>query len=518
MLRILFLSLFSIALQAQNYAPVITYMSVNADWTNGVLSIVYDVSDTENDPLSVSVFVSNNGGVNYSIPLPSATGHVGFPVTPGNLKSIQANLSDLANMGTQFRIKLVVDDQMPFDFQVLANEVDSLRLRSNLEFVEGIRHRSSGLPHLLEVRDSMQSLLQSLDLGWSEHGFSYAGYAAKNILGHQTGTNEASKVVIIDAHYDTMINAPGADDNGSGTVGVWEAARILSRYPTKKTLRYIGFDLEEAGLIGSNRYINVGGLPATDQVEGVFNFEMIGYYSEVPNSQELPQGFNLLFPDVVAQLAADQHRGNFITNVANTNSQQLALLFSTSAQNFVPDLKVVTLVIPGNGSVAPDLMRSDHAPFWLSNRRALMLTDGAEFRNECYHTPGDTLNEKLDFRFMSNVVKATVVAAAQLAEIQHGDWAVINISAPSDAKEIADRCRPNVWPTGRTVQLQMGDCPLSGRAHWFDAQGKLIGNEAFKAQAGESVLLTVPQCPAGTYWLHIAHANGYWTEKVVIVD
>ncbi|MCC7244904.1 MAG: M28 family peptidase [Saprospiraceae bacterium] len=517
MLRTLLLLLFSVALNAQNQAPVITYMSVNADWNTGFLSVLYDVSDAENDPLQVSVFVSNNGGVTYDIPLPSATGHVGFPVTPGNLKSIQASTADLANMGSQFRFKLVVDDLAPFDYSTLVNEVDSTRLRADLEFVEGIRHRTTGLPHLLEVRDSMENLIKSLDLGLSEHGFSYAGYAAKNILGHQTGTNQASKVVIVDAHYDTVNNAPGADDNGSGTVGVWEAARILSRYPTKKTLRYIGFDLEEAGLIGSNRYINVGGLPATDQVEGVFNFEMIGYYSDVPNSQELPQGFNLLFPDVVTQLAADQYRGNFITNVANTNSQQMALLFSTSAQNFVPDLKVVTLVIPGNGSVAPDLMRSDHAPFWLSNRRALMLTDGAEFRNECYHTPSDTLNEKLDFRFMSNVVKATVVAAAQLAEIQHGDWAITNISAPSGVNDLNDRCRPRVWQDGGMVQLQSGDCPLSGRALWFDAQGKMVGSENISIQSGEMHAFNLPAMPAGTYWLRIPHAKGVWNEKVVIV-
>jgi hypothetical protein len=66
---------------------------------------------------------------------------------------------------------------------------------------------------------------------------------------------------------------------------------------------------------------------------------------------------------------------------ATTESADLAQAFADAATAYVPDLKVTTLVVPLNGAIAPDLMRSDHAHFWLADIPALMLTDGANLRN-----------------------------------------------------------------------------------------------------------------------------------------
>lgn len=45
------------------------------------------------------------------------------------------------------------------------------------------------------------------------------------------------------------LRAPGADDNGSGTVAVLEAARVLSPFEFDYTIRFIAFDEEEIGLV-----------------------------------------------------------------------------------------------------------------------------------------------------------------------------------------------------------------------------------------------------------------------------
>lgn len=520
-MRLLFILLFlsSNFLHAQNGAPAIQNFTASVDWPAQTLTLTYDVNDPENDPLEIQVQFSNDGGKTFAVTNQVAvSGDVGFPVLPGTGRTISCDLSNLSGSGT-FQARLVALDRQPFDLQELVNAVDSNRLRSNLEFVEGIRHATAGLAHLQAVRDSIENVFSALQLHTEKQVFMSGNYAATNVLGSAPGIGQADSVIIVDAHYDSVSNAPGADDNGSGTVGVWEIARLLSRYPTKKTVRYIGFDQEEAGLVGSIQYIS-NGVPANETIAGVLNFEMIGYYSEEPNSQTLPTGFNIFFPDVAAALTADQYRGNFITNVGQAALPQVANLFASSAASYVPDLKVLTVLEPV-GFTLFDLRRSDHAPFWVSGIPAVMITDGANFRNECYHTPGDTLNEKLNFTFMANVVKATLAAAAQFAEVQHGHWATANFEGTVRATALQRLCTVSagVYPNGgRQPGLFFGECPITNlHVNLFDANGRLVHSERIDAPPQQEWYpLDTPDLPAGIYFLHLQAAEGKHTLKVAL--
>jgi len=502
-----------------NQPPVISNFSASADWPSNTLTLTYDVADAENDPLEITLAFSINGGQSYTLNPPvSVSGDTGFPVTPGMGKTITCDVSALAGMPNKFTVRIVADDKQAFDIQQLVNEVDSMRLIADMEFVEGIRHRTTGLNHLNEVRDSLNNLFAYQELALTEQSFPFGTVTGENIIGSFPGTASVEKVVIVDAHYDTVDNAPGADDNGSGVVGVMEIARLLSRYPTKKTVRYIGFDLEEEGLRGSIAYNS--NIPTGEQIEGVFNFEMIGYYSEQPNSQEIPNGFAFFFPDAVAQINANQNKGDFITNVANSNCQPLALLFSNAAAEYVPDLKVITLVALGNGSSFLDLLRSDHAPFWFANRPALMLTDGADFRNDCYHTPMDVADGKLNFTFMSNVVKATLAAAAELAEIQHGDWAIASFEGTVSTSVIPD-CRLAVWQSPNNpgiLNFSVANCLFTqAYVEILDEKGSVVHSESLVLNdSGQQYGLALPNLSAGMYFAKIAWPGGMRTEKFVV--
>lgn len=510
----------SLFAQTPNQPPVISNLVASADWPNNTLTLTYDVADEENDPLDISLAFSGDGGKTYSLTsLVPASGDTGFPIAAGTGKTITCDISQLASIPAAFTVRLVADDKQVFDLQQLVDEVDSLRLRDNLEFVQGIRHRTTGLTHLNEMRDSLRNHFSNLNLFLEEHIFSYSGATGRNIIGTLPGTGNAEKVVIVDAHYDTVNNSPGADDNGSGVVGFMEIAHLLSRYPAKKTVRYIGFDMEEDGLRGSIAY-NSNGIAAGEQIEGVFNFEMIGYYSEEPNSQEVPPGFDIFFPFAVAEIAANQYRGDFITNIANSFCEPLALLFSNSAAEYVPDLKVITLVAPGNGSLFADLLRSDHAPFWISNRPALMITDGANFRNECYHTPQDTAEGKLNFTFMSNVTKATLAAAAQLAEIQHGDWATTTFQG-TVGTWTAPSCQIGMRYSADSPDVllfSLYNCVYnSAQVEIFDEKGALMQSETLALSENEQQYsLLLPLLPSGIYFVKIASPEGIRTEKFVV--
>ena len=94
-------------------------------------------------------------------------------------------------------------------------------------------------------------------------GFASLGYTVEreaygtgvNVIGVLDGTSAPAEQVVISAHYDSVANCPGADDNGSGVAGVLEAARVLSTSQHKRTLVVACWDEEEKGLIGSSAFV-----------------------------------------------------------------------------------------------------------------------------------------------------------------------------------------------------------------------------------------------------------------------
>ncbi len=111
--------------------------------------------------------------------------------------------------------------------------------------------------------------------------FTYYGnnYQAKNIYAVQTGKLYPNKKLIICAHFDNMPSAgiaPGADDNGTGTCAVLEAARVISKLNTNYTIVYALWSGEEQGLKGSAYYANLA-YSSQEDIQGVINMDMIGW-------------------------------------------------------------------------------------------------------------------------------------------------------------------------------------------------------------------------------------------------
>jgi hypothetical protein len=412
------LSLFStlpLLLFGQNNPPEITNVSLTVDTLSKTVTVDYDLADAEDTEIEVWMRISALDDNQFFIEPENTSGDIGFPVNTGSSKSITWNYGqdDLSGIGPDYplRIQLVADDKYEINIQELVNQVDSNRLKQDMAWLEGIRHRTAGLDHLQATKDSLLNRFLEYGLDLYIQPFPMGSYTGENIQGLKSGLAEGAKTWIIDAHYDSVSDSPGADDNASGTAGFLEISRILSQYEFEQSIKFMGFDAEEAGLIGSINYV-LNGIPLYEDIQGVFNLEMIGYYSDEPDSQTLPFGFEILFPAVSDSVAAQDYRGNFLANIGNENSQDLIDLFNNSAKEYVPQLRVLSLASPGNGQLVPDLRRSDHAPFWDAGYQALMLTNTSEFRNDNYHEPTDLVST-LNFEFMTNVVKATLAAAAE---------------------------------------------------------------------------------------------------------
>lgn len=197
-------------------------------------------------------------------------------------------------------------------------------------------------------------------------------------------------LVLIGAHYDSVPNCPGADDNASAVAAMLACAQALARFAPMLPVCCVAFNAEEDGLVGSRDFVEVF-LPESGwQFRQVHILEMLGYCSNVPGSQRLPAGLPVQIPDT----------GNFLGIISNHRSNDVleGLLNQTSA--YVPALPVVGLKLYlGLEKLLPVLGRSDHAPFWNAGIPALMWTDTAEFRNPNYHLHSDT-PDTLDYGFL----------------------------------------------------------------------------------------------------------------------
>ncbi|MBE9042008.1 M20/M25/M40 family metallo-hydrolase [Oscillatoriales cyanobacterium LEGE 11467] len=219
-----------------------------------------------------------------------------------------------------------------------------------------------------------------------------------NIAAERRGTDAAAGTILLGAHYDTVPDSPGADDNATGVAAVLEIARLLANVETSRTLELVFFDSEEVGLLGSLAYASTAD---AQTLHGAIVLDMLGVACRTPGCQQYPQGL----PAV-----ALPETGDFLAVVGNTERLDLLKTFST-AQN--PELPpVVTLPIPLRGLLTPDVLRSDHAPFWLQGIGAVMVTDTANFRNPYYHQPTDlpeTLDRDFFFGSAQIVLNATVI-------------------------------------------------------------------------------------------------------------
>jgi Zn-dependent M28 family amino/carboxypeptidase len=222
-------------------------------------------------------------------------------------------------------------------------------------------------------------------------------------------------VVLVGAHYDAVPGSPGADDNGSGTAGLLEVARVLRGAPTRRTVRFVLFTLEEAGLVGSTQHVARWSEARDEAPEGdrervamMLSLEMIGYFKDEPGSQRNP--FAALSGMVKGFSVPD--RGDFIG--LGTTLQHRSAVRTLAREMGKAEPGLPTLVFDHLPVAPPDLLRSDHAPYLARGLPGIIVTDTANFRNPHYHQPTDKV-ETLDLDRLARVTRAVAAAVWRVA-------------------------------------------------------------------------------------------------------
>ena len=495
-----------VPLCAQNQAPVVQIQAVTLDESTATLTLDYDLQDQEGDICTVRVLFSENQGQSFQEFPFSVNGETGTGITPGNDKIV--TLYPILSADSLIRIKVVTFDEAIPPLSQLVEQVDSSFIKSYLEFIAVERNHLTSLSGIEMVRDSLERFFVSEGLEATRESVPFGGYTGANVRGDIRGLSADTAFVILDAHFDAVPGSPGANDNGIATAALMEAARVLSTGHFQRSIRILAFDLEEYGLLGSIRHVQQID-PAAETMLGMLNLEMIGYFTEEPNTQGVPAGFDLLFPTVYAALQADNFRGNFLANVGNTTSIPLQNTFDSLAAVYAPQLITYDLALPGNGTVAPDFRRSDHAPFWDAGYQALMLTAGADFRDTAYHSAFDSLS-RINFPKVEEVLRATVATIAHLAGPLNAGEDVSGVLNNTSLDEKLRDDQIQLFPNPGTDQLNLrSDRPI-GQWQVYSTNGSLISTgETTSSQLD----LPTQNWPSGTYFLYVASPDGVWASS-----
>lgn len=292
---------------------------------------------------------------------------------------------------------------------MIAQEIPSLikrvseeRLEESLRGLVGEKSPFSDPGALEEEARRIALAFREAGLEVEEQEIPFEGRYYCNVIGTSRAENSSSsRSLILAAHYDTVPDSLGADDNASSVAVLLEAARALSG--TRLPLKFIAFTLEEYGFLGSERFVEEV-LDDREPFPGAIVLESVGFTAENSGLEPIAHLIPPPFPE----------RGDFLGVVANEDSRELLEGFRQAARLFVPELHVRDICLPGTGEALPGARQSDHISFWDRGLPALMLTDTAFYRNPFYHTRGDRL-ETLDLKFMGGVTRALVAAAAAIA-------------------------------------------------------------------------------------------------------
>ncbi|MFH1277484.1 MAG: M20/M25/M40 family metallo-hydrolase [Candidatus Eisenbacteria bacterium] len=302
----------------------------------------------------------------------------------------------------------------------------------------------------------------------------FDGEIKDNVVAVIPGVTDPSKIVVIGGHYDSITgnhnNAPGADDDASGTACALECARVLSKYRYDYTLVFMAWGGEELGLIGSHAYADLAAQRGEDII-GVVAVDMIGY----------------LAPGDVIDLDI----------VSNPSSAFLRDLVMDVGQDYVPGFSIVDGAIPGGAS-------SDHASFWAAGFPAILFFEDTGEYSPYIHSSNDKVG--ISYNSGTLVVNSVRTAAALLATLA-GPYQVALEHTP--LANTADTANP--YRVAADIEAPGGLNPDSLIAR-YAVTGGGTGEALLMATGnGNEYEGFIPAQPGGTtvgYWLVAEDADG----------
>lgn len=266
--------------------------------------------------------------------------------------------------------------------QALVNRISRPAFEASLRRLASFHTRLSTSDEFALAAAWARSELMGMGYGTTLELVPVSSGASRNVIADKPGSGSDNRgLVLIVAHLDSInipggeaAAAPGADDNGSGSAGVLEVARVLKDHDGVHDLRFVLFGGEEQGLFGSRQYVAGLAEAERDRIVAVVNMDMIG-------SRNTPE------PGVLIEGAALSQP--VISSLASAARDYTGLAVQTSLNPFA----------------------SDHVPFIDAGVAAVLTIEGADGANQNIHTADDVLAD-IDHELALEILRMNVGFAA----------------------------------------------------------------------------------------------------------
>jgi Zn-dependent M28 family amino/carboxypeptidase len=307
-----------------------------------------------------------------------------------------------------------------------------------------------------------------------------------NVVAIQRGASDPGRYVVIQGHYDSRVSdvmdatseAPGANDNGTGTAAAIEAARVLSRQRFDGTIVYAALAGEEQGLFGG-RILAAHARENGWRVAGVLNNDIIGNTRGIGGHADNTT-VRVFAPGVPADASAAELRRLLVTGgELDGPTRQLARYVDRAARHVDGlDVRMIyRLDRYGRGS--------DHTPFFEAGYPAVRITETYEdytrqhqdLRVEDGIHYGD-VPDAVDYDYTAKITALNVVAAASLA------------AAPAAPQNVTIRGAVSANTTLRWDAVDAAD--LAGyRVYWRDPMSPTWDHSRWVGNVTEATLENV---------------------------
>jgi hypothetical protein len=245
-----------------------------------------------------------------------------------------------------------------------------------------------------------------------------------NVFAVLKGTTDPDRVYVVSGHYDSMCtsptdakcDAPGANDDASGTAAVIELARVMSKQKFDATIVFMAVPGEEQGLLGAAYYAEQAKQKAVN-IDAMFTNDIIGGVTSHKNSPNRKRV--RVFSEGVPSNETEQQAGTrrSVGGENDSASRQLARYIKEQADRYLKNFSVWMIYRRDRY-----LRGGDHIPFLERGFTAVRFTEADEdythqhqnVRTENGIFYGDT-PEFVDFEYTANVARVNLIALASLA-------------------------------------------------------------------------------------------------------
>ncbi len=245
-----------------------------------------------------------------------------------------------------------------------------------------------------------------------------------DIVAIQRGTTDPNRVIVISGHMDSRVtdvqnftsDAPGANDDASGSAAVIEAARVLSKHRFPATLVFAVLAGEEQGLYGGHVLADY----ATKQgwrVEADLNNDIVGNSEGINGVRETTRVRVFSEGTKTVETAAEADKRRYNGGEVDSPSRQLARFMDGLADRYLGNFHVTMVYRTdrfGRGGDQVEMLKAGFPSVRVTEANENYNRQHQDLRTENGIKYGDTI-DGVDFAYLANVTRVNVISMAGLA-------------------------------------------------------------------------------------------------------